>query len=115
VEVLAMLGAAVLAVVLLRALRTRAWRPVELAADGVPIAPMDAGDDDVGFHRDGSVAVRQDSVRATNSGRFARGSVPPPIMREQARAIAGEIVLPPSRRPSTQRPSVDDNWDLSDT
>lgn len=82
---------AVLVLVLVRA------RSRELS-DGVPDAPIELRDDEVGHRRDGTVIVRQSSARLVTRSprtRLARGSVPMPF----ARVIAGELVIPERRRP----------------
>jgi hypothetical protein len=113
VELVAVLVAGGLAIVLVHALRARAWRDVGGDLDGVPVAPIEVADDEIGHMLDGSVVVRQSSARVDPSPRCARGSTPPPI-REPARVAAGELVVPLAPRAPTPQPSVDESWDLSD-
>jgi hypothetical protein len=73
------------------------------SADGVPDAPIEVRDDEIGHRVDGTVMVRQTSAQPVAT-RFARGSIAPPF----ARTMTGELVLP-KPRPKTP---VDDGWDV---
>jgi len=77
---------------------------LEDAADGVPDAPIEVRDDEIGHRVDGTVMVRQTSAQPVTATRFARGSIAPPF----ARTMTGELVLP-KPRPKTP---VDDGWDV---
>jgi hypothetical protein len=74
------------------------------SADGVPDAPIELHDDEIGHRVDGTVMVRQTSSQPVAANRLARGSIAPPF----ARTMTGELVLP-KPRPKTP---VDDGWDV---